>query len=157
MRELLVETPMLRAVGWRRKPGSGSMPGTRYRPRERAGGHRTTRIVRQESPASHTGSSTYEPAGRVIAGRGAVGGTVALASGLDPDDGVNERRAGGGRRAGSVASTLDVAPVTPLLAEVLLAGTTLVDDEGRWEALSLQRRCESLERSTASEAVIKSV
>ena len=75
-----------------------------------------------------------ERARRVEARRRAVGRAVGLASGLDPDDGVNERVAGVGRRAGTEAGALDVAPVAPLLTEVLLAGAALVDDELRGEA-----------------------
>ena len=86
----------------------------------------------------------YQRAGRVIARRGGVRGTVALSSGLDPDDGVNVRRAGACGRADTEASTLDVAPVTPLLTEVLLAGTSLVDNEGGREALACKLRSESL-------------
>ena len=87
---------------------------------------------------------TYERAGAVEAGRGAVRGTVGLASGLDPDDGVDERGVGVGGRADTEPGALDVAPVTPLLAEVLLACATLVDNELRGEALRLEHGAEGL-------------
>lgn len=70
----------------------------------------------------------------VVARRRGVGSTVALASGLDPDDGVNEAGSSVGGGASSEASTLDVAPVTPLLADVLDTSAALVDDEVGGEA-----------------------
>jgi hypothetical protein len=73
--------------------------------------------------------SIRESAGRVEANRGAVRGTVALTTGLDPDDGVDERVTSVGRRASTEAGTLDVAPVTPLLTDVLDTRASLVDDE----------------------------
>lgn len=86
-----------------------------------------------------------ETAVGVVAGARGVRGTVALASGLDPDDGVDERRAGVGRRAGTEAGVVDVAPVTPLLADVLDTGAALVDDEVRGEALLGQQRREGVD------------
>lgn len=65
----------------------------------------------------------------VADGRG-VRGAVALAAGLDPDEGVDERRARVGGRPRAEAGADGVAPVTPrLLAGRLLAGAALVDDE----------------------------
>lgn len=81
---------------------------------------------------------TYQRASRVEPGRRAVGSTVGFASRLDPNDGVDELGPGVCGRAGTETSTLDVAPVTPLLTEVLLTGTTLVNDEGGGEALGLE-------------------
>ena len=63
---------------------------------------------------------THQSAVRVEARSRGVGGAIALASGLHPDDGVDERRASVGGRAGTEAGVLDIAPVTPLLAKVLL-------------------------------------
>lgn len=87
---------------------------------------------------------TYQRASRVVAWRGAVRRAVTLSSGLDPNDRIDERRAGVCRRADTEASALDVAPVTPLLAEVLLARATLVDDEESVPALRLELGSEGL-------------
>jgi hypothetical protein len=70
-----------------------------------------------------------ERAGGVVACRRAVAGAVTLASGLDPHNGVDEGRAGVRGRADTEASTLDVAPVTPCLTEVLLTRAAHVSDE----------------------------
>ena len=51
----------------------------------------------------------------VVAGGGGVGAAVALAAGLDPDEGVLEWVTGVGAGAGAEAGALDVAPVTPCL------------------------------------------
>lgn len=59
-----------------------------------------------------------------------VRGTVGFSSGLDPYDGVDEVVVGSvGGWAGTKAGTLDVAPVAPLVTDVLDTGTALVDDE----------------------------
>lgn len=59
----------------------------------------------------------------VEAGGGRVGDAIALAAGLDPDEGVRELRPGVGRRAPAEADALLVAPVAPLLlAGGLLSG-----------------------------------
>ena len=68
------------------------------------------------------------PAERVVAHGGGVAGTVALAAGLDPDERVDLARARAGGRACAEAGTLDVAPVTPLLAQALDAVAGGVDD-----------------------------
>jgi hypothetical protein len=65
----------------------------------------------------------------VEARRARVGGTVRLTSRLDPDDGVNEVGASVSGGAGTEASTVDVAPVTPGVTDVLNARAALVDDE----------------------------
>lgn len=80
----------------------------------------------------------------VIARRGGVGGTVTLTSGLDPDDGVDEAGASVGGRAGTETSALDIAPVAPLISDVLNARATLVDDEVSREATAAELGSESL-------------
>jgi len=50
----------------------------------------------------------------VVAGSRGVAGAVALATGLDPDEGIKKVVAGVGSRAGTEAGALGVAPVTPL-------------------------------------------
>lgn len=84
--------------------------------------------------------SVRERARRIVAGRRAVGRAVGLASGLDPDDGIDERVAGVGRRAGAEARALDVAPIAPLLAQILLTGAALVNDELCGEACRCEHR-----------------
>ena len=74
----------------------------------------------------------------VVAGSRGVGRAVTLTSGLDPDDGVDERRAGAGCWAGTEASALDVAPVTPLLTETGDGIAASVDDGVVGEASRLQ-------------------
>jgi hypothetical protein len=77
---------------------------------------------------------TYESASAVEARRRAVAGTIGLASGLNPDDRVDERRTGVGRRASPEPGALDVAPVTPLTTDVLDTRAALVDEEVCGEA-----------------------
>jgi len=84
-----------------------------------------------------------ETAGGVVADSGGVGGTVALSSGLDPDDGVDVRAEGVGPWAQTEASTFDVAPVAPCITDTLHTGTALVDDEGSREAVGGKLGCES--------------
>ena len=81
---------------------------------------------------------TYQRTSRIEPRRRAVRSTIRFTSRLDPNDGIDELRTGVGRRASTETGTLDVAPVAPLLAEVLLAGTALVDDEGGGEPLVLE-------------------
>lgn len=80
-----------------------------------------------------------QAAGGVIADRGSVGCAVALASGLDPDDGVNERVAGTGGGLGAKPGAEDVAPVTPLSADVLNTRAALVNNEVGWRGTCKRR------------------
>ena len=86
-----------------------------------------------------------ERARRVVAGRGRVGRAVGLAAGLDPHDRVDERAGRARRRARAEPGALDVAPVAPLVADVLHAGPALVDDELRGEARGGEHRPERLD------------
>ena len=65
----------------------------------------------------------------IKSGRAGVAGTISFTSGLDPDDSINVRGRSGGGRPWSESSSLDVAPVSPGLTDVLDTGTALVDDE----------------------------
>lgn len=65
---------------------------------------------------------------RVVAGSAAVRGTIGLTTGLDPDERVDEGATSAGRGANTETGTLDVAPVTPLLAESLDGVTAGIDD-----------------------------
>lgn len=75
---------------------------------------------------------------RVIAVGAGVRGTVRLATGLDPDEGVDEAGASGASRADTEAGTVDVAPVTPLLAETGDTVAASVDDSLGWHAGALE-------------------
>ena len=70
----------------------------------------------------------------VVAGRRGVGGSVTFTSGLDPHDGVNETGTSVGGGLSSEARAENVAPVTPLLADVLDTRATLVNNEVSREA-----------------------
>ena len=76
---------------------------------------------------------------RVVAGSALVGGTVGLTTWLDPDESIDEGVSSGASRADTETGTLDVAPVTPLLAETLLAVAASIDDSlaGHTGALEL--------------------
>jgi hypothetical protein len=79
-----------------------------------------------------------------------------LTTGLDPDESVDQRVASVGSWARTKASTLDIAPVAPcLLAGRLLARTSDIDNEARWEALSLKKRCESLDKALLIAVVVR--
>lgn len=64
----------------------------------------------------------------VITNSRAVGSTIRLTAGLDPDEGISQLEAGVGRGGTAEAGTVDVAPVTPLLAETLDTVAASVDD-----------------------------
>lgn len=92
--------------------------------------------------------SIRETAVEVIAGSGGVGGTVGLATGLDPDEGVGDGGAGVGGGAGAEAGADGVAPVTLLdLARGLHAGAARVDDELGGEAGGVEQRGEGLDEA----------
>ena len=80
----------------------------------------------------------------IVARSRRVGRAVRLASRLDPNNCIDQRVARVRRRLRAKAGALDVAPVTPLLADVLDTRTALVNDEGRGEALLLENGSESL-------------
>jgi hypothetical protein len=65
----------------------------------------------------------------IISRSRAVTGTVRLSSGLDPDDGVDVAGTGRGRGASTEAGAVNVAPVTPLITDVLDTRAALVDEE----------------------------
>lgn len=81
----------------------------------------------------------------VVADSGGVGGTIALSSGLDPNNSINQGVAGGGSGAGAEACADDVAPITPLRADVLDTGTALVDDEVGREAVLGEEGAEGID------------
>ena len=77
----------------------------------------------------------------IVADSARVAGTVTLSTGLDPDDGINERVTGVCGRQATETSALDVAPVAPLLLlSGLDAAAALVDDEARVPAVALEQR-----------------
>lgn len=65
----------------------------------------------------------------IIADRRCVASSITFASGLDPDDSVNEGRTGAQCGVRSEAGTLDVTPISPCTSDVLDTRATLVDDE----------------------------
>ena len=65
---------------------------------------------------------------RIVAGGAGIRSTVRLTTGLNPDEGVDERVAGGASGADTETGTLDVAPVTPLLAEASDGVAASIDD-----------------------------
>lgn len=81
---------------------------------------------------------------RVVAGSRRVGGTVGLTAGLDPDEGISLAGAGAGGRADTEAGAVDVAPVTPLLAETLDGVAASVDDGLAGHTGVLEERAEGL-------------
>lgn len=78
----------------------------------------------------------------VVAGSGGVGGTIRLTTGLNPDESISERVAGAGGWADTETGTGNVAPVTPLLAEVGDTVAAGIHDSLGWHtgALELGRK-----------------
>lgn len=77
-------------------------------------------------------------------GRG-VGGTIRLATRLDPDKGVGMGAVDIGRRERAKASIDDVAPVSPLQTTARVAGAARVDDGVARHAGSLELGAEELQ------------
>lgn len=65
----------------------------------------------------------------IVANSRSVASSVTFASGLDPDDSVNERRAGAQCGVHSETGTFDVTPISPCTSDVLDTRATLIDDE----------------------------
>jgi hypothetical protein len=65
---------------------------------------------------------------RVVAGSAGVGSTIGLATGLDPDEGINEGISSGASGADTETGAVDVAPVTPRLAEASDGVAAGIDD-----------------------------
>ncbi len=112
----------------------------------------------------------------VVAGIRWIGSTVALSSGLNPDDGVNSRVRGRRGRARSEAGVLPkgdkwasdasslhwrahliVAPIGAIARIVLLSRTALVNDEVSWEASCGEKRAEVLDVGKFVEALLRLV
>ena len=72
---------------------------------------------------------THKRTGRIVSRRRAIRRPIRFPSWLHPDDRVDVSRSGIRRRASAEARPFDVAPVAPLLAEVLLTRTALIYDE----------------------------
>lgn len=74
--------------------------------------------------------SVRETAVKVVAARRGVGSSVALATGLDPDKGINEIVTSAGGRPDTETSADGVAPITPsCLSSWLLAAAAGISDE----------------------------
>lgn len=80
----------------------------------------------------------------VITNCRSITGSVTFASGFDPDNSVNERRTSVQCGMRSEASTLDIAPISPRVTDVLDTRATLVDDEVGRESTGREGRGESL-------------
>jgi hypothetical protein len=65
---------------------------------------------------------------RVVASSAGVGSTIGLATGLDPDEGINEGVSSSTSGADTETGAVDVAPVTPLLAEASDGVAAGIDD-----------------------------
>jgi len=79
---------------------------------------------------------------RVITVSAGVADTIGFSTGLDPDEGIDERIACGRGRSDTEASTVDVAPVTPLETEALDSIAASVDDGVVGHACGLEGRSE---------------
>lgn len=75
---------------------------------------------------------------RVVTGSTLVAGTVRLTTGLTPNEGIGQLVTGVGSRADTETSTVDVAPVTPLLTEAGNGVTASVHDGVVGEARGLE-------------------
>jgi len=75
-------------------------------------------------------------------GGGRITGAVTFTSRLDPDNRIDQGRSCVESGTCSEASTFDVAPISPLLTNVLDTRTSLVDDEVGREGS--QQRCKGL-------------
>jgi hypothetical protein len=71
---------------------------------------------------------------RIVPGRARIARTVGLATGLDPHKRINKSVAGLAGRTHTETGALDVAPVTPLLAEASNTVARGVDDGLSWHA-----------------------
>ena len=64
----------------------------------------------------------------VVSGRASIRSTIRLATRLDPDKGIDERVSSGASGADTETGAVDVAPVTPLLAEASDGVAAGIDD-----------------------------
>lgn len=76
----------------------------------------------------------------VVPGGGRVAGSVGLATGLDPDEGIGKLVAGVGRGADTESGAVDVAPVTPLVAQASDGVAAGIDDGVVGHAGRLEQR-----------------
>jgi hypothetical protein len=78
----------------------------------------------------------------IVARSRCITGTIGLATGLDPHESIDERISGRASRANTEASAVDVAPVTPLLAQAGDGVAARIDDGLRGHAGGLELRRE---------------
>jgi hypothetical protein len=93
---------------------------------------------------------------RVITVSRAVAGTVALTTGLDPDEGISQAVASAASGADTETGTVDVAPVTPRLAEVLNGVTASIHDSLSGHAVLGEERREGIDVGLLVLAVVVS-
>jgi len=98
-------------------------------------GHERDEVLLEPRPGLRCGLVGVRERAMRVEPRGTrVARPIALSSRLGPHNRVDRGKRGARRWADTKAGTLDVAPVTPLLPEVLDTRTPLVDDEVRREA-----------------------
>ena len=81
-----------------------------------------------------------ETAVGVVAGGTGVAGAITFTSRLDPDNRIDQAGTSVCCGAGTEAGLVNIAPITPLLTDVLDTRATLIDDEVGREALLCQKR-----------------
>lgn len=81
----------------------------------------------------------------VVPGGGRVAGSVGLTTGLDPDEGIGKIVAGVGRGADTESGAVDVAPVTPLVAQASDGVAAGIDDGVVGHAGRLEQRREGVD------------
>lgn len=81
----------------------------------------------------------------VIARAAGVASTIAFTTRLDPDNSIDQAGSGVRRGPGAEACVVDVAPIAPLLADVLHTGAALVDDEVGRETLLRQEGSQGID------------
>lgn len=82
---------------------------------------------------------------RVVTDGRAVGGTIRLTTGLDPDKGVDERVVSPGGGADTETGTVNIAPVAPCLTETLNGVAASIDDSLAGHAGGLELGREELD------------
>jgi len=83
-----------------------------------------------------------ETAVGIVAWAAGVASTVTFTTWLDPDDSIDQAGASARRWARAETSVVDVAPITPGVADVLDTRSSLVNDEVSREVILCQKGCQ---------------